>query len=160
MTEIKGVPKTALKTVTAEAEPNDVGEINEILGFHIRLAHGAAYRHFMETFTDLDLTQKQVSVMWLVSDNPGMAQTDLAQRLRMDRATTMGIVNRLQHRKFLERGRSSADRRRQTLYLTEAGEAMLVQARAAVREHEKWLKARFTRDEVNQLMTLLERIHG
>jgi DNA-binding MarR family transcriptional regulator len=155
----KWVPKPILKILPEREPAADVGEINEILGFHIRLAHGAAYRHFMETFTELDLTQKQVSVMWLVSDNPGMAQTDLAQRLRMDRATTMGIVNRLQERAFLERGRSSEDRRRQTLYLTEAGEAMLVRARAAVREHEAWLKARFTPAEVATLMELLERIH-
>jgi hypothetical protein len=80
----------------ADPESGDIGAINDILGFHIRLAHGACLRHFTETFTDLDLTQKQVSVLWLVDDHPGIAQTDLAQRLRMDRATTMAIINRLQ----------------------------------------------------------------
>ena len=74
----------------------DVGEIRNIVGFHIRLAYGAVYRHFTETFAHLDLTQKQVSVLWLVDDHPGIAQTGLAQRMRMDRATTMAIVNRLQ----------------------------------------------------------------
>lgn len=44
-----------------------LGAIGDILGFHIRLAHGVVYRHFTDTFTDLDLTQKQVSVLWLVS---------------------------------------------------------------------------------------------
>ncbi len=28
----------------------DIGEIRDIVGFHIRLAHGAVYRHFTETF--------------------------------------------------------------------------------------------------------------
>lgn len=153
------MPKPVLKAVVAEPDQSGVGELNDILGFHIRLAHGTAYRHFMETFAELDLTQKQVSVLWLVSDNPGLAQTDLAQRLRMDRATTMGIVNRLQHRHYLRRGRSSEDKRRQTLYLTPAGEEMLLRARAAILEHETWLKARFTRAEVDQLVSLLERIH-
>ena len=32
----------------------DIGAIKDILGFHIRLAHGAVYRHFMETFADLE----------------------------------------------------------------------------------------------------------
>jgi len=29
------------------------------VGFHIRRADGAVYRHFTETFADLDLTQKE-----------------------------------------------------------------------------------------------------
>jgi hypothetical protein len=58
----------------------DIGEIRNIVGFHIRLAHGAVYRHFTETFAQLDLTQKQVSALWLVADHPDIAQTGLAQR--------------------------------------------------------------------------------
>ena len=137
-----------------------IGAINDILGFHIRLAHGAVYRHFLETFEHLDLTQKQVSVLWLVSDHPGIAQTDLAQRLQMDRATVMGIVNRLQARDFLRRGESTLDRRRQTLTLTPEGDFALVQARKAILDHESWLKGRFNKREVKQLIGLLSRIHG
>jgi len=37
----------------------DIGEIRNIVGFHIRLAHGAVYRHFTETFAHLDLTQSR-----------------------------------------------------------------------------------------------------
>jgi DNA-binding MarR family transcriptional regulator len=145
--------------VTPATGGGDVGEINAILGFHIRLAYGAVYRHFTETFSDLDLTQKQVSVLWLVGDHPGIAQTDLARRLRMDRATTMAIVNRLQSRSLLRRGPSQTDGRKQALYLEEAGVATLDRAKAAVREHERWLKARFTNREVDKLLELLTRIH-
>ena len=70
-----------------ESNDNALGELNDIVGFHIRLAHGAVYRHFTETFIDLDLTQKQVSALWLIDDRPGISQIDLGQRLRMDRAT-------------------------------------------------------------------------
>jgi len=137
----------------------DVGEIKDILGFHIRLAYVTVYRHFMDTFSDLELTQKQVSVLWLVDDNPGVAQTDLAQRLYMDRATTMGIVNRLQGRHFLRRGPSPEDRRRKTLYLTPEGEQLLVRAKQAIWAHERWLKSRFTQNEIRTAMKLLDRIH-
>src|SRR3990167_2960233 len=137
----------------------DIGEIRNIVGFHIRLAHGAVYRHFSETFAALDLTQKQVSVLWLVDDHPDIAQTWLAQRMRMDRATTMAIVNRLEGRGFLVRGRSPDDGRKQTLSLTDSGRAMLGTAKAAIAAHENWLKARFTDAEVAQLIELLTRIH-
>ena len=51
-----------------------------MVGFHIRLAHGAVYRHFAETFADLDLTQKEVAALWLVADHGGIAQAGVASR--------------------------------------------------------------------------------
>lgn len=137
----------------------DIGEIRNIVGFHIRLAHGAVYRHFTETFEHIELTQKQVSVLWLIDDHPDIAQTDLAQRMCMDRATTMAIVNRLQARGYLVRGKSPNDGRKQTLNLTDGGHKALKSAKLAIQEHEKWLKSRFTDKEVAQLIEMLGRIH-
>ena len=133
--------------------------LSGVVGFHIRLAHGAVYRHFTETFATLGLTQKQVSVLWLVGEQPGIAQIELGGRLQMDRATTMTIVNRLAQRGFLTRERSASDGRKQALALTVAGQAALAQARICIAEHESWLKARFTSDEVKKLVEMLERIH-
>ena len=141
------------------AGDEDIGEIRSIVGFHIRLAHSAVYRHFTETFTDLDLTQKQVSVLWLVDDHPGISQTDLAQRMRMDRATTMAIVNRLEAKSYLVRGKSPSDGRKQTLNLTDRGRKALVVAKDAILAHERWLKSRFSDKEVETLIELLTRIH-
>jgi DNA-binding MarR family transcriptional regulator len=146
---------------TALTEDNDtaLGELADIVGFHIRLAHVAVYRHFTETFCDLDLTQKQVSVLWLVDDHPGISQIAVGQRLQMDRATTMTIVNRLQERGYLRRERSTSDARKQALYLTTPGTEALVTAKGCIAEHEAWLKGRFTPDEVKKLVEMLARIH-
>ena len=137
----------------------ELGALGDILGFHIRLAHGAVYRHFTETFVDLDLTQKQVSALWLVSDRPGISQIDLGGRLRMDRATTMTIVNRLQERDYLRRERSTSDARKQALYLTDAWAVALADAKNCIAEHEAWLKARFSPAEIEKLVEMLARIH-
>lgn len=145
----------------AQAAPKgDIGDIEKILGFHLRLAYVAVYRHFTDTFTDIDLTQKQVSVLWLINDHPNIAQADLGRRLQIDRATVMAIVNRLQGHGYLLRGQSTVDGRRQTLNLTDAGRAALKTARAAIEEHETWLKSRFTEEETKTLISLLCRIHG
>src|SRR6476661_8614560 len=151
--------ETLTITTPHVAGDEDIGEIRNIVGFHIRLAYGAVYRHFTETFADVDLTQKQVSVLWLVDDHPDIAQTDLAKRMRMDRATTMAIVNRLEARGFLVRGASAQDRRKQTLNLTKAGTKALVTAKQAIRSHEEWLKGRFSAAEVARLIEMMSRIH-
>ncbi|AMO71260.1 MarR family winged helix-turn-helix transcriptional regulator [Sphingorhabdus sp. M41] len=153
-------PKEILVPTTPHVEGDeDIGEIKNIVGFHIRLAHGAVYRHFTETFSDLDLTQKQVSVLWLVDDHPDIAQTGLAKRMRMDRATTMAIINRLQKRGYLVRGKSKTDGRKQTLNLTDEGRTALASAKVAIQEHENWLKSRFKQKEVDLLIELLSKIH-
>jgi DNA-binding MarR family transcriptional regulator len=150
-------------TETTEPSPDAsdyIGEIDNILGFHIRLAHGTVYRHFMQSFKFLGMTQKQVSVLWLVSDHPGIAQAELAKRLQLDRATVMAIVNRLAKRAFLVRGASETDGRKQTLTLQATGLRALQEAKRAIRAHEKWLKNRFTAKEFRTLVGLLRKIHG
>jgi DNA-binding MarR family transcriptional regulator len=143
-----------------ESTATYIGQIDNILGFHIRLAHGTVYRHFMRSFKFLSMTQKQVSVLWLVSDHPGIGQSELGKRLQLDRATVMAIVNRLSKRKFVVRGDSETDGRKQTLDILPAGQKALHQARLAIRAHEKWLKARFSAQELKTLIGLLRKIHG
>ena len=137
-----------------------LGSLDRIVGFHIRLAHNAVYRHFTETFSDLGLTQKQVSVLWLIDDSHDIAQTDLGRRLQIDRATVMAIVNRLQSRGYVRRRKSKTDGRRQTLTITPEGEEALAAAKVAIAAHEKWLKGRFSAEETDTLIELLRRIHG
>jgi DNA-binding MarR family transcriptional regulator len=152
--------KETLTTTTPHVDGDeDIGEIRNIVGFHIRLAHGAVYRHFTERFAHIELTQKQVSVLWLVDDHANIAQTDLAKRMRMDRATTMAIVNRLESRGYVIRGKSKSDGRKQTLNLTRSGRKALVTSKRAIRLHEQWLKSRFSKKETNKLIELLIRIH-
>ncbi|AKH43812.1 DNA-binding MarR family transcriptional regulator [Altererythrobacter atlanticus] len=142
-----------------ESKEKELGSLHDILGFHIRLAHGAVYRHFTETFADLDLTQKQVSALWVVAENPGISQVDIGTRLRMDRATTMTIVNRLRERGYVRREQSETDRRKHELFITPDGEEALVEAKRCIEEHEAWLKSRFTEDEIEKLVEMLARIH-
>lgn len=137
----------------------DFGPLDGIVGFHIRLAHGAVYRHFTETFAELGLTQKQVSVLWLLGKQPGLAQIEIGGRLRMDRATTMTIINRLQERGYVRREKSSSDGRKQSLHLTADGQVALTEAQSCIAEHEAWLKSRFTAEEIEKLVEMLERIH-
>lgn len=132
--------------------------LESMLGFGIGMAHGASRRRFADLFADLGLTQKQVALLWLIAERPGIAQTDLAQRLRVDRATIMATVNRLQARGFLRRARATNDGRRQSLHVEPAGEAMLVKARQVLADHEAWLMQRYSPGEAKMLIGLLARI--
>ena len=62
-------PKEILVPTTPHvAGDEDIGEIRNIVGFHIRLAHGAVYRHFTERFAELIVSdwtnQKPIILAW------------------------------------------------------------------------------------------------
>lgn len=135
------------------------GDLDCNLGLRLRRAHGAVQRHFLDHFADLGLTQKQVSVLWLTGDHPDLAQTDLAAALDMDRATTMALVHGLEKRGLVVRSPSATDRRRIAFRLTDAGVALLDRAKAAIVEHEAWLKNRYSQGELKTLEELLARIY-
>lgn len=137
-----------------------IAQLDDGLGYHLRLAHGASQRNFSATFGALGLTRTQVAVLWLLCDHPGMSQVDIGQRLQMDRATTMGIINRLQARHLLRRERSASDGRKQALHLEPQGDALLDAVGLALAAHESWVKSHFTEAESRTLIELLARLHG
>lgn len=138
---------------------DQVDRIEQALSFHLGLANGASNRHFTEIAAALGLTQKQVCALWLISEHPGISQIDLGQRLHMDRATTMGVVNRLQARGLIRREKSASDGRKQALHLEPAGAPALTASQQAMRDHETWLASRFTKAERATLTDLLARLH-
>lgn len=133
-------------------------ELEGYLGYRLRRAHGAMHRSFLAAVADLGLTQKQAAMLWLINGNPGAAQVSAADALGMDRATTMAIVDRLQDRGWLLRKQSSADRRRQELYLTPAGQNLLRKARLRVAKHEECFTSLFTAAELKVLLEALRKI--
>jgi DNA-binding MarR family transcriptional regulator len=133
--------------------------LDDLLGFHLKLAQSALHRDFLATLKELEITQKQFAVLSILKANPGASQIALANKLGTDRATMMAIVDRLQGRGFLLRSPSQTDRRRQDLYLTKEGMIVLVRSRALVEGHEMAFKALFSTAELQQLVEFLARVH-
>jgi DNA-binding MarR family transcriptional regulator len=138
----------------------DLGELDALTGLHLRLAQTAVQRLLVEILEPLEVTQKQVAVLWLVSANPGVSQIQLATTLAMDRATMMAIVDRLDSRGLIVRQRSKVDRRRQELALTPEGEALLTAAKTLVAEHERRIEEAVGAKELAAFMAALRRLHG
>jgi len=137
-----------------------LGELDGLLGFHLRLAQAALYRDFAASLAKLDLTQRQFATLELIRANPGASQADLADVLTLDRPGMMVVVDRLEQRGLVLRERSSSDRRRQEIRLTEAGRHLLEQATRRVRRHDARFLSRFSRADAKALVAWLQRIHG
>jgi MarR family transcriptional regulator, organic hydroperoxide resistance regulator len=135
-------------------------ELDGLLGYLLRRAQGAMHRDFMGAVADFGLTQKQAATLWLVHANGGVSQAEVAAALGMDRATMMAVIDRLEDRDFVTRKRSTTDRRRQDLYLTTAGQAILRKCKTRISEHEEKFRALFSPAELASLLDALKRFQN
>lgn len=136
----------------------DLGRLDGLLGFHLRMASAVLARDFAAAVGELDLTQKQCAVLELVAANPYVSQIDLAQALGTDRATMMALVDRLDRRGLILRRKSRRDARRQELSLTAAGKRLVEDARARIAAHEARFRKGLGEGRAGELIALLREI--
>jgi DNA-binding MarR family transcriptional regulator len=80
-----------------------------------------------------ELTPRQFAVLWSVSQNEGLSQTDLVERTGIDRSTLADIIRRMLKKGLLTRRRTKEDARAYAVKLTEEGWRMLRQAEPMAR---------------------------
>jgi DNA-binding MarR family transcriptional regulator len=78
----------------------------------------------------LGVTARQATLLWLVKRSPGLSLAELAAEERITPPALSGHVDRLEDAGFLERVRSTEDRRRVGLRLTEEGGRLMRRIRA------------------------------
>ena len=156
----KSTRKALVEDVPSDSEDAaNLTSLNNLLGFHMRMAEMAMHRDFISTLREVDLTQKLTAVLMLLEDNPGQSQIWLSNVLGTDRATIMAMVDRLEERDLIYRTRSRVDRRRQELYLSRTGMETLSRAHGLIKEHEARFKALFKDDEFQALVGFLKRFY-
>ncbi len=133
------------------------GELGELLGYRLRRAQMAMHRDYIDSIADLEVTQKQTAILWLINNNPGVSQADVANALEMDRPSMMAVIDRLQERGFITRDRSDVDRRRQELHLTPGGQNMLAKLKTRIAKHEQRMRSMFTAAELDALLSALRK---
>ena len=87
-------------------------------------------RELRKETEQLGITARQATLLWLVKRSPGLSLAELAAEEGISPPALSGHVDRLERAGLLERVRSSEDRRRVGLRLTEDGVRLLRRVRA------------------------------
>jgi DNA-binding MarR family transcriptional regulator len=156
----KSPARAALAAQAAKPQRLNYDQLDELLGFRLRMAHIALYREFMSALSNVEVTQRQVAVLWLVGANPGISQGELGAALAMDSATMVAVIDRLAREGRLVRRQSESDRRRRELHLTPAGIKTLKGAKAAIGRLEKRAAAGLSESELQALLATLGKLAG
>lgn len=133
----------------------DIKALGPLLGHCAHLA-----RERMDArLTEYDVTPAQVHVLHYLYHADGQApQGEVTAHLRVKPSTANGILGRMEEKELVERSVSDADARRRLITLTEKGTALQEHCRQAFFETEDLLVRGLSREEQEQLFSLLLRI--
>jgi DNA-binding MarR family transcriptional regulator len=105
-------------------------------------------RELRKETEQLGVTARQATLLWLVKRSPGLSLAELAAEEGISPPALSGHVDRLERAGLLERVRSTEDRRRVGLELTEEGARLLRRIRA---RRTTWLTERLRELEPAEL---------
>jgi len=105
-------------------------------------------RELRKETEDLGVTGRQVTLLWLIRNHPGLSLRELAAEERISAPALSGHVDRLERAGLIERARSADDRRRVGLVLTAEGARLLRRVRA---RRTTWLARRLSTLEPDEL---------
>lgn len=108
-------------------------------------------RELRKETEQLGVTARQATLMWLVRRSPGLSLAELAAEEGISPPALSGHVDRLERAGLIERVRSSEDRRRVGLRLTEEGARVMRSVRA---RRTTWLAERMRVLEPEELATI------
>jgi MarR family transcriptional regulator, temperature-dependent positive regulator of motility len=143
----------------ARREQNVPAEIFSMPGHLVRRLHQASQAIFDAEVAaaGIDLTSVQFAALTIVAAHPGIDQARLANAIAFDRATTGGVIDRLEAKGFVRREVDKTDRRARRLYVEAAGEATLRAATPVVRHAQTLMLKGLSDKEQATILKLLSK---
>jgi DNA-binding MarR family transcriptional regulator len=118
---------------------SDVTLSHELVASELRPVLLRLARELRKETEQLGVTARQATLLWLVKRSPGLSLAELAAEEGISPPALSGHIDRLERAGFLERVRSTEDRRRVGLRLTQDGVRLMRRIRA---RRTTWLAER------------------
>jgi DNA-binding MarR family transcriptional regulator len=134
---------------------SEVTVLPEALADELRPVLLRLARELRKETEQLGVTARQATLLWLVKRSPGLSLAELAAEEGISPPALSGYVDRLERAGLLERVRSSEDRRRVGLRLTDDGVKLMRRIRA---RRTTWLAERLKDLQPNELEAVADAI--
>lgn len=104
------------------------------------------------------LTSPQLIIMQEIDKASGVNSGQVAKNVNLSAATVTNIIDRLESKNLVSRVRNTEDKRKVSLYLTDDGKAILLNAPQPLQEHFIKNFADLAQWEQSQLLSSVERL--
>ncbi len=132
--------------------------LRDLVSYSMKRAFNAMQADMLRALAPFDLRLMTFAALSLISENPGLRPSQLADGLAVERGNLVGILDALAARNLIDRIPCPVDGRAQTLHLTEAGVAVLARARQAARAQDSRMVDVLDPDTLATLLTALAKI--
>lgn len=153
---------TAASTHTFNVQELDWEPLPECLshwtGFVLHWVTELGAQFYTHAMAPLKLSPLQVGILQLLAGEGSMVQARLGEKLRVDKATMVNLLNDLEEQDLIERRPHPSDGRAYEVHLLNAGEQRIQEAERASIEANKQFFAALTPEEQRTLNELLKRI--
>jgi DNA-binding MarR family transcriptional regulator len=129
------------------------------MGFRVRLLHHVMSERVTAALAPYKLRPGSLTTMVMIAANPGYSQIELARIGSLDKSSIVAIVDDLEEKGLAVRGRSTSDRRRNSLSLTPAGERLMHEMHSVALATEAPLREGLSPEEHDRLVELLDKAH-
>lgn len=133
------------------------GILDGSVGPRVRLLRNVLSARSISVSAPYGLPTGSLTVLSLVAANPGSSQTALAHRAGINKSALVGIVDELERRGLAARDRSSDDRRRNSLQVTDEGRKAMDTLFSQVSQEESAIRDALGDKDMASLLTLLDR---
>lgn len=142
--------------------PNRISDapLVTLVGYHLKRAFNVFQHDLNDALKPFDLRMVTFSALALIDENSGLSQSQLADKLDIERPNLVTIVDALEERGLIRRERVPGDRRIHALEITDEGRRLFERAQVAVYAHEHRLLEEFDPKQIADLIKILKRIES
>jgi DNA-binding MarR family transcriptional regulator len=146
----------------APVQPDRISDatLRGLVGYSMKRAFMVISADLARTLEPFELRMMTFTALTLVSDNPGLSQSQLAQAMAVERPNLVVIIDELETRGLITRDRVPTDRRTYALHITADGAQLLARATSAVHRHENAIMGQLSTNEEAALIATLKRIEA
>ena len=148
-------PFAGRERVRRKRQTLELGVLDGHLGYFVRRLQVWIFQDFVRALASFDIRPAQFSVLVVIEANSGLSQADLAERLGIERARLVRLLDGLEKRGLIRRQPSPLDRRSHALVLTRDGQKSLKRMKLLAAEHETNLAKRLGPDKREAVLAAL-----
>jgi DNA-binding MarR family transcriptional regulator len=116
-----------------------LGQLDQYVGFHLRLAQQASFKAFKRRTGEDDLRPGWFTVLALIDENPGITPVTLSRASGRDKSTLTAVLRDLLRARLIARQPIPQDRRSHALFLTRLGAEKLARLAQHAARHDRLL---------------------
>ncbi|MDD2895208.1 MAG: MarR family transcriptional regulator [Aliarcobacter sp.] len=131
-------------------------ELEKSIGFKVNHTANKLNNKYTQLLQSFDIAPEQRATLEIIKYEPDVNQTKIANILGKDKTTISRTLKTLENKNLITK--SPIDKRTNLIQLTKKGEEVLNDSFPKVKDFRKKLTSKLSEDELNNLITLLEKV--